>query len=145
MAEYKPDKIEMWESVDISSVPYWLTEEQLIPWLHFPSGWWKIFISSFNITSTWNISISWVWFKPKLVKFELVHNSSWFWSWNMTETSQNSTSFYVGVSTTRCIDIYNNLWVLQARAVYVSMDNDWFTINVQNITPTLNVNFTAFW
>ncbi len=109
------------------------------------TAWSKIFIWSFDITSTWNISISWVWFKPKLVKFELVHNNSWFWSWNMTETSQNSTSFYVWVSTTRCIDIYNNLWILNARAVYVSMDNDWFTINVQNITPTLNVNFTAFW
>lgn len=169
MAEYKPDKIEMWESVDISSVHYWLTEEQLIPWLHFPIETYATVattwdyndlinkptiptantpkLQQFTFNATWNIAVTWVWFTPKLVEFHFTDQSWAYWVWKMTSTYQFA--FDVGYSWTQiqteCIYIRNSLWNAIWRAVYVSMDSDWFTINVTFSTwVTIYVNYTCF-
>ena len=123
----------------------WQTKQRLKIWREVEGGTnlWTPYVGSFTITATWNISITWIWFTPSYVRFDLVHNNG-FGSWNMTKNNQNSISLYAWASNTRCIDIYNNLWIIQTRAVYVSMDPDWFTINVEIAIPTLTVNFIAY-
>lgn len=104
--------------------------------------WWGPIIWSFTLTWTGNVSITWLWFKPKLVTFAVADNSSWVWSGAMTETNQYAinNTFWTYI-TTQCIYYW---WPVKARAEYVSMDNDGFTINCIYHTTTTYVNYIAY-
>lgn len=123
----------------------WQTKQKLKIWREVEWSVWQFKLGSFTITATGNISITWVWFKPKLVKFS-VGNHLWsvsWWIWSITETEQqclnitNSTTI-----TTQCIYYWNPV---NARAVYVSMDSDWFTINCTYFANNTYVLYECYW
>lgn len=147
MREFKPDKILQWESINNPGVPFWLTNEQLIPGVHYPeekNSWTKIWYFTFN--STWNITISWMWFKPKLVQFFYTDQISWYGQGAMTADYQFAFDVVESKSSSQsdCIYIRNAWWSVIWRAEKVSL-NDWgFTINV-TFAPwtTVRVNYIA--
>lgn len=138
--EYRPNK-----EYKNTNIP-WFNQDRLNPLslrVNSTAWWWNISLWSFTITWTWNISVAWVWFRPKAVRFDVCDQFTSAWTWIMTTTSQYAINFALWTQiTTQCI--YYGNWV-KARAVYVSMDNDWFTINCTFFAATTYVNFTAFW
>jgi hypothetical protein len=105
--------------------------------------WFKVW--DFTITWNWDLSITWVWFKPSLVQFQVcdqLWTASNTWIWQMTITNQNAiNNTNSSQITTQCIYYWNPV---KARAVYKSMDTDWFTITVSGFTATTYVNYIAF-
>lgn len=122
---------------DTMDYQYGATKQQLRPWIEVEksSWWWSPKIWSFTFSTTWNIVITWVWFKPSLVRFSVWDNSVWVGTGAMTSTSQFSVN-YSAWSTywIQCI-YYGN--PVRARCEYVSMDTDWFTINCIYYNPWL--------
>lgn len=148
MWEYKPiEIIGIWESIN-TWPQYWLTEDKLIPWIHYPNptnttNTPKIW--QFSFTTTWNINITWIWFTPKLVMFQVT-----IWSrsgcWQMTTTTQNAISYADWTTTSYCIYIRDWWGTLSWRWTYVSMNSDWFTVNIDYASgTTVYVNYTCFW
>jgi hypothetical protein len=137
------------EVIDMPSYNYGNWQNTLDAWLALRnfSTWWKMKIWHFTITTTWNISITGVWFKPKLVKFSVCNNSNWTWIWAMESTAQ----FAIDLNSksdlqSQCIYYRDAWWTVITRAVYVSMDSDWFTINVTfHSWYTTSVNYECFW
>lgn len=101
----------------------------------------KIAVWSFIITGTGIISITGLWFKPSVVRFDVCDQISSVWTWVMTANWQYAVNFALGTQiTTQCI-YYGN--AVKARAIYVSMDSNWFTINCTYFAVNTYVNFTA--
>jgi len=99
---------------------------------------------SFTITSTWTISITWIWFTPKYVKF-LYYASTGRWEWEMTSAQMRAYDPKTWWTiTTDNIYIRDGGDVVIARTQYVSMDVDWFTINCSCHSANLTVYYTAF-
>lgn len=123
----------------------WQTKKRLKIWREVErdgSSWWVPYIWNFTITWTWNISITWLWFKPSSVRFDVCDQISWSWTWVMTWTNQYALNYSVFTQiTTQCIYYWNPV---KARAVYVSMDADWFTINCTYFAANTYVNFIAY-
>lgn len=137
------------ETLEMPSYDYWVHQNQLdynVALRNKPTWWWQFKIWTFNITATWNISVTWIWFQPKLVKFT-VWDSSWnvwnVWIWSMTETSQQCMNIINSSHiTSQCIYYWNPV---KARAVYVSMDTDWFTINCTYFWANSYVLYECYW
>lgn len=100
------------------------------------------FLWNFTITGTGNIAVTGVWFTPKLVRFTVGSgsgNPAETWVWAMTTTTQQSMNNANSTqNTTKCIYFWNPLI---ARAYYISMDLDWFTINCDYFSANAYVNF----
>ncbi len=149
MKEFKPEKILHWENINESGVPFGLTNEQLIPGIHYPDttqkSWtYKLWYFTFN--STWNITISWMWFKPSLVQFFYTDQAWWFWQWAMTTNYQFALDILWSWTEiqTECIYLRNAWGTAIARVEKVSLDNNWFTINVTYAPwTTIRVNYIA--
>lgn len=124
---------------------YWKTKRQLEIWKEVKessNSWWIPKLWNFIITWIWNISITWIWFKPSSVRFDVCDQISWSWTWVMTSTSQYALNYSVFTQIQwQCIYYWNPV---KARAIYISMDNDWFTINCSWFTANTYVNFTAY-
>lgn len=100
---------------------------------------------SFTITWTWNIVITWIWFKPKLVQFTATNYSWWLWNWKMNSTSQYSFDLKTLTwNNTECIYVRDSSSNVMSRAVYVSLDSDWFTINCTYFASNTTVIYTCF-
>lgn len=138
------------------TLPQWVQKSNNIPWfwdkrltntnVRLNSWWWNFKIWYFTFNSTWNISITWVWFKPKWVIFNYTNQAWVIGNWAMDWTSQYwyEDNLWTQIQT-ECIYIRNSWWAAIWRAVYVSMDNDWFTINATLASTTIYVNYIAFW
>lgn len=146
--EYKPTNLpevtnDFWKDYE-----YWWPIQKLRPWIEVKessSWWWQFKLWSFTISATGNITITWVWFKPKLVQFSY-SAATWKWEWEMTSTEMRAYDpKTLGTLIINCIYIRDSASNVIARATYVSMDNDWFTINCSFINWTLPVYFTCFW
>lgn len=110
-----------------------------------PTNWWlTIQMWSFTITATWSIAITWVWFKPTYVTFSY-SASTWKGEWEMTETQMKSYDPRT-LTTVTTDNVYIRDWAdaVIARTQYVSMDDDWFTLNCSFRTANLTVYYTAF-
>jgi hypothetical protein len=135
------------EIIDIPTYNYGNWQNTLDAWLALRnmSNGWKMKIWNFTITATWNISITWIWFKPNRVLF-----NAWDNSWNSSYVSiwamnsnweQYAMNFQTSAcDNTRCIHLWNKCW-----AKYVSMDSDWFTINCDFFANTAYVTYECFW
>lgn len=127
---------------------YWWPIQKLRPWIEVKessSWWWQFKLWSFTLTATGNTSIIWIWFKPKLVQFSY-SATTWKWEWEMTSTEMRAYDpKTLWTLTINCIYIRDSASNVIARATYVSMDNDWFTINCSFLSWTLPVYFTCFW
>jgi len=103
-------------------------------------------IGYFTFNSTWNITISGLWFKPKMVQFFYTDQISWYWQWVMTKDYQFAYDIIWSKTEiqTECIYLRNWWWNAIWRAVRVSMDEWGFTINV-TFAPwtTVRVNYIA--
>ena len=120
----------------------WQTKQKLKIWREVEWSVWQFKLGSFTITATGNISVTWVWFKPKMVRFDVCDQLTSAWTWVITTTNQYAINFALWAQiTSQCIYYWS--WV-KARAVYVSMDNDWFTINCTYFANNTYVNYTAF-
>jgi len=140
------------ETIQLPNYQYWNSQNTLdynISLRNKPviESWWKLYIWYFTFNSTWNKVITWVWFKPKLVRF--TYNNSWqtwMWSWAMTETYQFAYDINGKLNIqTECIQIRDAWLTAIWRASYVSMNTDWFTINVTRASTTINVNYECYW
>lgn len=145
--EYKPTNLpevtnDFWKDYE-----YWWHIQKLRPWIEVKessSWWWQFKLWSFTISATGNITITWVWFKPKLVQFSY-SASTWKWEWEMTSTAMRAYDPKSLITiTTDNIFIRNWSDVVIARTQYVSMNNDWFTINCSFTSASLVVYYTAF-
>lgn len=110
-------------------------------------SWWvNSAIWSFSFNSTGNVSVTWLWFTPKSVQFYFCDaGGTWYGQGWMTNTAQFAFDIINSKSqiTTQCIYIRNGSGTAIGRAVYVSMDSDWFTINVTVAWATINVSWIA--
>jgi hypothetical protein len=140
----KPETIKPLPSYD-----YWRSQEPLdytllrnkptFSAINTPKIWY------FTFASTWNITITWIWFKPNLVKFTFCDQVWWMWVWAMTWTYQYA--FDINSKTqiqSQCIYIRNSWWSAIWRAVFVSMNADWFTIDITLATTTIYVNYECY-
>lgn len=124
----------------------WQTKQKLKIWreVEWNVWWWQFKLWSFTISATGNITITWVWFKPKLIQFSY-SATTWKWEWEMTSTEMRAYDpKTLGTLTINCIYIRDSASNVIARATYVSMDNDWFTINCSFTSASLVVYYTAF-
>ncbi len=135
------------EIIQVPDYQYWASQNTLDAQLALRNlvFSWKFKPWQFTFNSTWNKSITWIWFKPKLVMF-MVNLSTRSWCGQMSDDwIQNAISFADWPWTTECIYIRDSWWNLAWRATYVSMDTDWFTINVVTANwSTIYVNYTCF-
>ncbi len=102
-------------------------------------------VGNFTFNSTGNISVTGLWFTPTLVTFSYTDNSSGMGNGAMSSTSQWAFDVNSKTNTTsQCIYIRNGAGTAIWRAVFVSMDADWFTINVTTATgANISVCYTA--
>lgn len=120
------------------------------------SGGFKIgTIAAADLGSTGNLAVTGVGFKPELVEFYLVYNSTAairFLYGSMTASSQtvhtHSTgagdSYSVKCAEDRCfgwINAGSSSWNLSAS--FVSMDSDGFTVNVQDAASNFDIRYVA--
>ena len=79
--------------------------------------------------------------------FTYTDQISWYWTWAMEETAVYwfDVLWVPSQITTQCIYIRNSWWTAIWRAKFVSMDNDWFTINLILASTTIYVSYIAFW
>lgn len=107
--------------------------------------WWKISVWSFNFNSTWELTISWIWFKPRYIQFYFSNQNdaigNWFTDWT---TSFAYESWWWTKSDTECIYLRNASSSAQWRAVIQSMNNDWFTLNITLATANIFNNYIAY-
>lgn len=144
MKEYKPKTLDISTQDYWKDYQYWQVQEKLKIWREVAgSTWWNIKLWSFTITTTWSIAITWLWFKPSYVKF-LYYASTWRWEWEMSSTQMRAYDPKTLTTITSDV-IYIRDWASSviARAQYVSMDSDWFTINCSFTTANLVVYYTA--
>lgn len=91
--------------------------------------------------STWNFSITWVWFQPVSIKLTSMFaggtQSTWFakdWVFEYVYSSSASTAWRWDYQSSEIVRIYDNtLWVNTIWAM-VSFDTDWITINLNTAT-----------
>ena len=125
----------------------WSTKRQLIIWkeVKWNNNLWSPYIWYFTSTWTWVLSVV-TWFKPSLVTFTYNNVSQdWMWNWAMTSSSQFAFDYNSKTSTsTQCIYCRNSGWTAISRAVFSSMDTNWFTIDFILATENVQVWFIAY-
>ena len=127
---------------DVIQVPdyrYWGSQEQLDAWFQirnlskntwYTYAWWL-----FNINTNWDITITWVWFIPKLIKFTAIY-SSWISSsmsiWTYFNWVNNCVVLYDQradySNNSRCFRLWWTNWLWRV----LSVNRDWFILNVTN-------------
>ena len=128
-----------------SDYSYWYTSEKIdaqVALRNLPASnsvkWWKFTRTSW---STWNQSITWVWFTPSFIEFKVIYVN--WWQWSVSEwiwsTSSNDycnysyettwTDYLWEATSNELFYVRNAAWSSVARWWIVSMDSDWFTIN----------------
>ena len=145
-------------TVDETISPYfsdvfspWETKEQLEIWLEVknPGLWTKTFttVSSFWL---WNTKIT-CWFKPKVIQIMTIINNQASWNYvSLTDISwytmfyYTTSGWYFIVSTTNIIDIFDNLWNSTLGTI-VSIDDDWFTVNLSRNFVVTQSMITCIW
>ena len=110
---------------------------------------WAKFWSS-SVNSTWNHSITWVWFKPSRIKItanKLGNNwvSTWYSEWVWTDFVM----YWYNITTTAVlgwliVDVTDNTWTPQWQATLSSFDSDWFTLNWTIATGTINFIYECY-
>ena len=109
---------------------------------------------TWNRNATGNYSITWLWFKPKVIYFSAWINwlNLWWSDWSWDDTSYSCRYQYLNawVMNTNTIwnlaYCYNPVWWTVSACNLVSLDSDWFTINVLNVWAwQLEFKWIAVW
>ena len=133
----------------------WETKEQLELWKEVKgsAGWFKVKCWQTTISTTGTLSITWVGFKPKFIRFQAVdwnrtwsncdidsfswiHN--WLRMWKIAWAIQFDT-------TTRAAELYRDSGGTYVTVEFSSFDADWFTINSLTCDWVQNLQWTCFW
>ena len=125
----------------------WQTKQRLKIWREVEgnTNLWTPYVWYFTSTWTWLLSVT-TWFKPSLVTFTYNNVAqNWIWNWAMTSSSQFAFDYNSKTSiSTQCIYCRNSGWTAISRAVFLSMDTDWFTIDFILATENVQVWFIAY-
>lgn len=156
ITEWKPEKILSWDKIRTFEVPYGLKQEKLISWIHYPDnsgGWMKVW--HFQITATWSIAITGLWFTPTYIEIiSTVSWSTWIFESRWLQSGANTYTHY-NYNTTSGLKSYyvtNNIVVIEdgssgsfvnTYASFTSFDSDWFTINIGTRNQTVECTYIA--
>ena len=124
----------------------WTTKQQLVIWKEVKGNLsWNTYVWYFTSNWTWIHTIT-IWFKPSLVTFTYNNvTQNWMWNWAMTSSSQFAFDYNSKTSTsTQCIYCRNSWWTAVSRAIFSSMNNDWFSIDFILATENVQVWFIAY-
>jgi len=158
------NQIQVWEKIEtiypeIIQTPdygYWVNQNT-IDWQvairNLNNWWWKYYCWSFvSPLSVWNYSITWIWFKPKMIIFQAIYSSNngsmswwqtnWVNSWAFFHFYLNWTPYY---DLTSAVIYVRNSSGTTTSASFVSCDNDWFTINFLNAWFKSNIHYQCYW
>lgn len=109
---------------------------------------WKYKVWSFDITSAWYLTISWVWFRPKYLEIEWIYGW-WYTKWKTDWTTTNSIILDTIINTntrytSEIIRMRNN-WTTILVTNFDSFTDDWFIINTTYYSASVNCTYTAIW
>ena len=124
----------------------WQTKQQLVIWREVKGNLsWNTYVWYFTSNWTWIHTIT-IWFKPSLVTFTYNNvTQNWMWNWAMTSSSQFAFDYNSKTSiSTQCIYCRNSWWTAVSRAIFSSMNNDWFSIDFILATENVQVWFIAY-
>lgn len=150
---WKPEEIVSENQIAIHKVPYGTSQDQLVPWLHYPapSSWGQLFSWVVTYTTTGTKTISGVGFTPRMIKITST----------LTTWAISIATYYNGTS--NCSYYYTGWWVGDAswnivRSIYldnagnvtqattITPTNDWFTINVTNVNGwAVTIVYECYW
>ena len=153
MWEYKPEKIYK-DDISLYEVPYWLTQEKLIPWLHYPN------ISNtikppklwfLTISATWVLNVTWLWFTPVYIRFtwiSWVSNSFIYGIMTATEqwTTRIARAWTMELPATTAVLRNTNssdTLILQANNNWIL--SDWFSLNVTTCSSAHYFLYEAYY
>ena len=120
-----------------------------LDWAPTSSLWTQTFttVASFGL---WTTKVT-CWFKPKVIQIMTIINNQASWNYvSLTDISwytmfyYTTSGWYFIVSTTNIIDILDNLWNSTLGTI-VSIDNDWFTVNLSRNFIVTQSMITCIW
>lgn len=164
MTEWKEasfEKQNIWKPEDIITsedvvkeniVPYWNSQDQLVPGLHYPiqqSGWLYYSNISLRSSGTWAQTITGVGFKPKMIKIKAYKWSGYVVSeWTATPTNSNSFSSYESAGNLFVTYGGNIIYLIDgSNASYCtvsSFDSDGFTLNWTLVQISTNFIYECY-
>lgn len=133
----------------------WETKEQLELWkeVKWSSGWLKVKCWQTTINTTGTLSITWVGFKPKFIRFQAVDGN---FSWSHMET--DSFSWYKNGlrmykpwgtltfdTTNYAAELYRDSGGTYVTVDFSSFDTDGFTINRLVVWFSATLQWTCMW
>jgi len=145
------------ETIVIEEIPielkYWINTPQIDANTEISnlSSWWiKVKTWQVWVNSTWSLSVSWIWFTPKLVKFYAVGwksmslmETDWITpSWIRMYNSSDITRY---THTNRAAELYDETSDLYALSDFSFLDSDWFTINTTTLWFSYILRYTCIW
>jgi len=140
------------ETIDVPNYEYWNWQNTLDAPLALRnlSAWWKYYTSYIWINWTWTLSITWVWFKPKLIMFYAVGGNSMSQLSAITKYDKFWTRVYNYLNIARWTTTSRAVELFQETEQYTladltSIDDDWFTINKTRVDFSATLNYTCFW
>jgi hypothetical protein len=133
------------EVLDMPSYNYGNWQNTLDAWLALRnlSTWWGKYYTWFiQLSSAWTFTISWVWFTPIMIKFDVI----WTWiSWGSWFNWNNRCIAYyswgtLDYSNSRCFRMDSTNWLWDV----ASVNSNWFILNY-NWWTTANIQYQCFW
>ena len=119
-----------------------------------PDSWWaKYYCWTFNNPwTTWNYSITWIWFTPKMITFQCVYSAeNWSMSWWETNWINSRAYFHFYLSwspyystSNSVLYVRNSAWT-STTAGFISFDTDWFTLIFNSVWLWVEVQYQCFW
>lgn len=121
------------------------------------SWWWKYKLLDFTITQTWSLSITWIWFTPKIIYLYASQAVWWneFWSYwsNGIDINNSKCLFWWSIWWSYVTRLYFGNDIILVRNdssltiwLLTSLDNDWFTLNITSYYgSTTYVKAECFW
>lgn len=132
----------------------WETKEQLElgKEVKGTAGWFQVKCWQTTISTTWTLSITWVGFKPKFIRFQAV---DWSNSWSNCDIDSFSwyhnwlrmwKSWWVMYfdQTNNAVQLYRDSGSLYVIVDFSSFDADWFTVNRLVVWFSAIMQWTCF-
>lgn len=154
------------ETIETPNYDYWLSQNTIDWPIAIRNLWWNYYESwdddNWAWTVPYDIQITWVWFKPKLIQIVATRAQSWHsviswgnavdWSkWSCIYQHDNSNTIISGTSyqSSKIISLEWQVWWTypDIEAELKSMDNDGFTLTVtrNDLWTNFTFTYTCFW
>ena len=139
-----------------SDYSYWYTSEKIdaqVALRNLPDGWLKIKCWQTTISTTGTLSITWVGFQPKFIRFQAVDwNRTWSncdidsfsWSHNWLRMWKISWALQFD-TTTMAAELYRDSGGTYVTVDFSSFDTDGFTINRLVVWFSATLQWTCMW